>query len=49
MVMIALSGVLCARRIWSACGPTRMDKIENKNIRNKSKVTEMHRKIQENT
>jgi hypothetical protein len=30
-----------------ACGHTRMDKIENKDIRNKTKVTEMHRKIQE--
>jgi hypothetical protein len=27
-----------------ACGHTRMDKIENKDIRNKTKVTEMHRK-----
>jgi hypothetical protein len=30
-----------------ACGHTRMDKIENKDIRNKTKVTEMHRKIHE--
>jgi hypothetical protein len=30
-----------------ACGHIRMDKIENKDIRNKMKVTEMHRKIQE--
>jgi hypothetical protein len=30
-----------------AFGHTRMDKIENKNIENKTKVTEMHRKIQE--
>jgi hypothetical protein len=30
-----------------ACGHTRMDKIENKDIRNKTKVTEIHRKIQE--
>jgi hypothetical protein len=30
-----------------ACGHTRLDKIENKEIRNRMKVTEMHRKIQE--
>jgi hypothetical protein len=30
-----------------ACGHTRIDKIENKDIRNKAKVTEMYRKIQE--
>jgi hypothetical protein len=30
-----------------ACGHTRMDKIKNNDIRNKMKVTEMHRKIQE--
>jgi hypothetical protein len=30
-----------------ACGHTRMDMIENKDIRNKTKVIEMHRKIQE--
>jgi hypothetical protein len=30
-----------------ACGHTRLYKIENKEIRNNMKVTEMHRKIRE--
>jgi GTP-binding protein EngB required for normal cell division len=30
-----------------ACVHTRLDKIENKEIRNRMKVMEMHRKIQE--
>jgi hypothetical protein len=35
------------KKLRFACGHTRMDKIENKDNRNKTKVTEMHRKIQE--
>jgi hypothetical protein len=35
------------KKLTFACGHTRMDKIENKDNRNKTKVTEMHRNIQE--